>query len=134
MFGNQKLINGPIKYISFAFDVIEPYSWLKDHAESDDVQVEKYMKYLNTHLKNFLENQSLSLFDVHKVNNFLNVIDDRLPFVISGGVNVIVMNKYCDPKSSLTGVRMLIEVKTYKNLNNEASNSSHSHGISTFSC
>lgn len=91
------------------------YKWLSNHNEDDDAQVTNYMKYLKSHLDGFLDGQELYLVDVHDIDDLLNIRDERLPFDFKGGTDVLIMSKDCDPEN-LTGLRMLIEVKTEKKL------------------
>ncbi|GMF66126.1 unnamed protein product [Phytophthora lilii] len=87
------------------------YTWL-EVPEGADNQWARYMTYLETRLKNYLDEKRLSLLDVAKDQTALSISDPRLPFNMTGTANVLLVDaRLIQHREPLAGVRMVIDLK-----------------------
>jgi hypothetical protein len=91
---------------------IPVYKWSQ---LDEDQQVAQYMGYLGQHLNQELKRNDLVLFDVSTRKHLLNVKDERLPFDLSGGTDVLIMRNMgsfeVQQLKHFPGLRLVIELK-----------------------
>ncbi|KAH9181486.1 hypothetical protein AeNC1_016538, partial [Aphanomyces euteiches] len=89
---------------------IPVFKWNEELAENQENQRAQYMAYLETHLKTLLDKFTLK----HIANNksILNTVDPRLPFVINGTADVLLIVKSkAINVIPLSGLCLVIELK-----------------------
>ena len=93
-------------------DAIPVFNWSQ---LDEDQQVAQYMGYLDQHLNQELRSHDLVLFDVSTRKHLLNVKDERLPFDLSGGTDVLIMRNMgsfeVQQLKHFPGLRLVIELK-----------------------
>ena len=90
---------------------INPYKWTS-HAENHKSQIKAIIRYLNTHLKPILPDE-VAIEDVANKKDFLKVRkNSTLPFNISGGTDIILVEEQCVMAKALKmGIYATFELK-----------------------
>jgi Holliday junction resolvasome RuvABC endonuclease subunit len=90
---------------------INPYKWTS-HAENHKSQIKAIIRYLNTHLKPILPDE-VAIEDVANKKDFLKVRkNSTLPFNISGGTDIILVEEQCVMAKALKmGIYVTFELK-----------------------
>ncbi|KAK1943124.1 hypothetical protein P3T76_005761 [Phytophthora citrophthora] len=88
------------------------YSWKPNIAENEESQRAGYMSYLQQHLKTLLDRGDFLLDDIANDRSVLSIVDQRLPFAMTGTADVLLINRTSkNPLIRLAGVSLVIELK-----------------------
>jgi hypothetical protein len=90
---------------------IDPYKW-SSHAESHKSQLNKIIKYLNTYLQPILP-EEVVIENVANKKEFLKICKSAIiPFNISGGTDIILVEKQCVAGNVLKpGIHAIVKPK-----------------------
>ncbi len=96
---------------TYPSEEVDPYEW-NSHAENHKSQIEAIIRYLNTHLKPILPG-GVVIKDVANKKDFLKVRKNlTMPFNISGGTDIILVEEQCVANKALKlGIHAIFKLK-----------------------
>ncbi|KAF0722019.1 hypothetical protein Ae201684P_014517 [Aphanomyces euteiches] len=100
-----------LKVDSLEFDEPEEtsipgYKWIEKYSENQEDQRAQYMAYLETHLKTLLDK-----FYIANEKSILDTKDQRLPFLLKGTADIMLVRANAARHVPLAGLCLVIELK-----------------------
>ncbi|KAG9408892.1 hypothetical protein AC1031_020804 [Aphanomyces cochlioides] len=88
---------------------IPGYKWIEQYSGNQEDQRAQYMAYLETHLMSLLD--KFSLMDIANEKSILDTKDPRLPFLLKGTADVMLVRANAAHFIPLAGLCLVIELK-----------------------